>query len=99
MTSTLHSFAKSDAVWDLICEEAKHVVESEPLLGGVVHSSVLHHDTLENALAYRISLKLASAEMSEQILRELERCASPKRNHDIHITFICKVRRRLGLDL
>ncbi len=71
MTSTVHSVANSDTVWELICEEAKQMVISEPLLGGVVHSSVLHHETLENALAYRISLKLASAEMSEQILREI----------------------------
>jgi serine O-acetyltransferase len=31
----------------------------------------LHHASLERALAYRFSLKLASGEMSEQILREI----------------------------
>jgi serine O-acetyltransferase len=43
----------------------------EPLLGGLIHSSILHHPTMERALAYRISLKLTSGEMSEQILREI----------------------------
>ncbi|MFT6119253.1 MAG: serine O-acetyltransferase [Yoonia sp.] len=40
-------------------------------MGGLVHSGVLHHKNLESALAHRIAMKLASAEMSEQILREL----------------------------
>ncbi|NSX56245.1 serine O-acetyltransferase [Parasulfitobacter algicola] len=60
-----------DPVWRRICEEAEVAVQDEPLLGGLVHSSLLHHKSLSSALAYRISLKLASAEMSEQILREI----------------------------
>jgi serine O-acetyltransferase len=60
-----------DPVWGQIAEEARTVIIEEPLLGGLVHSSILHHDTLQGALAYRISMKLASAEMSEQILREI----------------------------
>jgi serine O-acetyltransferase len=32
---------------------------------------VLHHKTLETALAYRLAQKLASGEMSEQLLREI----------------------------
>jgi serine O-acetyltransferase len=36
-----------------------------------LHGSLLHHPSLERALAYRMSLKLASPEMSEQILREI----------------------------
>ena len=31
----------------------------------------LHHSSIEEALAYRIATKLASSEMSEQILREI----------------------------
>ena len=60
-----------DPVWDRICDEAQEVVKEEPLLGGLVHSSLLHHPTLERSLAYRLSMKLASGEMSEQILREI----------------------------
>ena len=60
-----------DPVWKKILGEAKDAVAAEPLLGGLIHSSILHHDTLELALAYRVSLKLASAEMSEQMLREI----------------------------
>jgi len=64
-------FAVLDPVWDRICDEARQAVADEPLLGGVIHNSLLHHPTMERALAFRFSLKLASAEISEQILREI----------------------------
>ncbi|QYZ70891.1 serine O-acetyltransferase [Neotabrizicola shimadae] len=60
-----------DPVWERIRAEALDAVALEPLLGGLIHSSLLHHPTMERALAYRFSLKLASGEMSEQILREI----------------------------
>ena len=43
----------------------------EPLLGGMIHENVLHHSSLESALAFRMAQKLASGEMSEQLLREV----------------------------
>lgn len=60
-----------DPVWSRITEEAKAAIRDEPILGGLIHSSVLHHPSIERALSYRISLKLTSGEMSEQILREI----------------------------
>ena len=60
-----------DPVWERILDEGQSAVREEPLLGGLVHSSILHHKSVEQALAYRISLKLASGEMSEQLLREI----------------------------
>lgn len=71
MAETKSKFASIDPVWDRVRSEAAQMVQAEPLLGGLVHSSLLHHATLERALAYRFSLKLASGEMSEQILREI----------------------------
>ncbi len=71
MAETRHKLQSLDPVWARICDEAHAAIASEPLLGGLVHSSLLHHPTLERALAYRFSLKLASGEMSEQILREI----------------------------
>ncbi len=63
--------ASVDPVWDRICAEAVDAVRDEPLLGALVHAGLLHHATMEQALAYRFALKLASGEMSEQILREI----------------------------
>jgi serine O-acetyltransferase len=71
MAETRMKMAAIDPVWQRIGEEAVEAIRSEPLLGGLVHSSLLHHPSMERALAYRFSLKLASGEMSEQILREI----------------------------
>jgi serine O-acetyltransferase len=64
-------FRAIDPVWTRVCAEANEVIQTEPLLGALLHSGLLHHPSLERALAYRFSLKLASGEMSEQILREM----------------------------
>ena len=71
MPDNLLRVATVDPVWDRIRRECEDAVRQEPLLGGLIHGSILHHATLERALAYRFSLKLASGEMSEQILREI----------------------------
>ncbi|ATG47218.1 serine O-acetyltransferase [Celeribacter ethanolicus] len=60
-----------DPVWSRIVSEAREAVDAEPLLGGLVHACILHHATLEDALAYRIAQKLASGDMSEQLIREI----------------------------
>jgi serine O-acetyltransferase len=71
MAETKQRVTTVDPVWTRICDEAEEAVRSEPLLGALIHSGLLHHATLERALAYRFSMKLASGEMSEQILREI----------------------------
>lgn len=60
-----------DPVWQRISDEAREAIANEPLLGGLLHGTILHHKSLERALSFRISEKLASAEMSAQILREI----------------------------
>lgn len=71
MPEMITKVAALDPVWQKVRAEAFDMVRCEPLLGGLVHSSLLHHASLEGALAYRFSMKLASSEMSEQILREI----------------------------
>lgn len=60
-----------DAIWAQLRDEGRAAAAAEPLLGALIHAGLLHHKSLEAALAYRLSLKLASGEMSEQILREI----------------------------
>jgi len=60
-----------DPVWDQLLCEARDAIRDEPVLGGFIHSSILHHGSLASALAYRISVKLSTGDMSEQLLREL----------------------------
>ena len=63
--------ADRDAIWSQLRQEARMAVSDEPLLGLLIRGGLLHHHSFEAALAYRFSLKLASGEMSEQILREI----------------------------
>jgi serine O-acetyltransferase len=65
------NLAELDPVWHRICNEAETAIQAEPLMGGLIHCGILHHTSFDRALAYRISMKLASPEMSEQILREI----------------------------
>jgi len=60
-----------DPVWIQIREEAEKLAEQEPLMASLVHSGVLYHKSLEKSLSFRLAQKLASGEMSEQILREV----------------------------
>ena len=71
MAEIRRKLATLDPIWSRIRDEADAAVAKEPLLGGLVHSSVLHHTSLEAALTYRLALKLASGEMSEQLIREI----------------------------
>ncbi len=71
MAETKAKLAPLDPVWQRICDEAAEAIRVEPVMGGMIHSAVLHHPSLERALAWRFALKLASGEMSEQILREI----------------------------
>ncbi|WGH78366.1 serine O-acetyltransferase [Jannaschia ovalis] len=71
MVATRNTVQAVDFVWDQTLTEARDLLRVEPLLGGLVHDTILHHSSLESALAYRFAQKLASSEMSEQLLREL----------------------------
>ena len=71
MTRTHAQLANLDPVWSRITDEAHDAVRDEPMLGGLIHQSILHHPSLERALAYRTALKLASGEMGEQLLAEI----------------------------
>ena len=71
MVYTSPNVATVDPVWDQITEEAQQAIRVEPLMGGLVHACILHHQTLEKALSYRISAKLTSNEMSMVVLRDI----------------------------
>ncbi len=71
MVETRKKIAEIDPVWSQIRQEGLQALADEPLLGGMIHENVLHHSSLESALAFRMAQKLASGEMSEQLLREV----------------------------
>ena len=71
MTQEATKITELDPVWSRIRQDAHEMIENEPIMGGLVHTGVLHHSSLENALSYRMALKMSSDEMPTQILREL----------------------------
>ena len=71
MALSVMEINKCDPAWDRIVDEAKSLLIKEPLLSSLVHSSILHHRNLEQALSYRVAYKLSTAEIPEQMLREI----------------------------
>ena len=71
MALSLMEINKCDPAWDRIVDEAKSSLIKEPLLSSLVHSSILHHRNLEQALSYRVAYKLSTAEIPEQMLCEI----------------------------
>ena len=64
-----------DPVWHRMRQEAERAAANEPMLGGLIHAGILQHESFEDALGYRIALKLASTEMSEQNIRDIAQTA------------------------
>ncbi|MDO4430713.1 MAG: serine O-acetyltransferase [Lonepinella koalarum] len=58
-------------VWNTIRDEAKNLVEKEPMLASFFHSTILKHKNLGGALSYILANKLATATMPAITLREI----------------------------
>jgi serine O-acetyltransferase len=61
---------KVDPVWARIRREAEDVVRREPELATFIYSTILHHDTLEGSIVYRLSERLDHAALSGEMLRQ-----------------------------
>ncbi len=59
-----------DPVWSKARDEAQLAVEREPALGSFLYASVLNHDSLEDAICYRLSQRLAHPDVDAGLLRE-----------------------------
>ena len=61
---------KVDPVWVRLRQEAEDVARREPELSSFIYSSVLHHDSLENAIIHRIAERLDHADVSSDLIRQ-----------------------------
>jgi serine O-acetyltransferase len=59
-----------DPVWARIRRDAEEVVRREPELASFIYSTVLHHDTLEAAVVYRLAERLNHAALSSGLIRQ-----------------------------
>lgn len=60
-----------DPVWTTIRAEAERMAAAEPLVASFVHTVILHHDTLEDALSFRLAQKLGHDDLPQMTLREI----------------------------
>ncbi|MBS7542657.1 serine O-acetyltransferase [Ancylobacter oerskovii] len=61
---------KVDPVWSRIRQEAEEVAANDPALASFVYSTVLHHQSLEKAVAHRISQRLDHADVPAELIRQ-----------------------------
>jgi serine O-acetyltransferase len=66
----INALDKVDPVWSRLRNEADEVVRREPQLASFIYSSILHHDTLEQAVVHRIAERLDHADVSAELIRQ-----------------------------
>jgi serine O-acetyltransferase len=67
----LHTTAqmlKVDPVWSRIRQEAEEIAASDPSLGGFIFSTVLNHDTFEDALCHRLAQRLDHVDVCGELI-------------------------------
>ncbi len=61
----------ANEIWETIRSEVRREATREPLLASFLHSTVLNHDTLEDAISYHLAGKLADVSVSSMLIREV----------------------------
>ncbi len=59
-----------DPVWLRIRREAEEIVRREPELATFIYSIILHHETLETAIVYRLAERLDHPVLSGELIRQ-----------------------------
>lgn len=68
--SARSNIEKVDPVWTRIRQEAEEIAATEPMLASFVFSTVLYHQTLERAVAHRISQRLDHLDVPAELIRQ-----------------------------
>ena len=59
-----------DPIWSAVRDEAREAAERDPLLSAFLYSSILNHETLEDAVIHRISERLSHPDFGSDIIRQ-----------------------------
>jgi serine O-acetyltransferase len=59
-----------DPVWDAIIVGAREMIAKEPSLSNLVVSTILNHDSFEDALAHRLAARLDHDDVSADLIRQ-----------------------------
>jgi serine O-acetyltransferase len=69
-TKLTNALDKVDPVWARVRDEAEAIVRHERELATFIFSTVLHHDSLEEAVVHRLSERLDHADVSAELIRQ-----------------------------
>jgi serine O-acetyltransferase len=69
-TRPANMLAKVDPVWNRVRQEAEEIARREPELASFLYENVLHRDSLETAVAHRVSQRLDHADVSSDLIRQ-----------------------------
>ena len=69
-TRPVNALDKVDPVWSRIRQEAEDIARREPELASFIYENILHHDTLETAVAHRVSQRLEHPDVSSDLIRQ-----------------------------
>ena len=59
-----------DPIWASVRNEAVEAVERDPLLAAFMYSTIINHETLEEAVVHRISQRLDHPDLSADLIRQ-----------------------------
>lgn len=71
MSRIAKKVATCDPVWSYIRQEALEMVETEPVLAGFLHETLLNHRRLEDALSFHLAQKLDGNSIPGMLLRQM----------------------------
>ncbi|MCE8000106.1 MAG: serine O-acetyltransferase [Rhodobiaceae bacterium] len=71
MSKPIENVKLVDPVWDRMRNEARDMAAAEPVLASFIFATVLNHDALPEVLSFHLARKLANAEVSAMVLREV----------------------------
>ncbi|MGV8853965.1 MAG: serine O-acetyltransferase [Devosia sp.] len=69
-SKTTSGIQSVDPVWEAVRAGARQIADAEPSLANLAISSVLNHDTFEQALAHRLAARLDHDDVSSDLIRQ-----------------------------
>jgi serine O-acetyltransferase len=69
-TKASKTLDKVDPVWARVRSEAEEIARNEPELATFIYENMLHHDSLEAAVAHRVSQRLDHSDVSGDLIRQ-----------------------------
>ncbi len=84
----MHKLASPDTLWQILRDEARAIAAQEPVLASSVHSIILHHQTLAEAISFHLANLLDSTAAPALLLREV--CLDAMRSDTLILGNLCR---------